>query len=68
MSTRQSPIGWLNDEAIENIQLISVTLAAFHSPSGWLKAEASVNIITIVLTPEVSHAPMFSSKDAAPEL
>ena len=43
LSTRQSPIGWLNDEASEeeaNIPCISVTWSTRQPPIGTLNAEA----------------------------
>ena len=50
LSTRQSFSGWLNDEALQNIQLIFVTLSTRQSFSGWLNDEAPGNILSIFVT------------------
>ena len=42
LSTRQSPSGWLNDEAFQNIPCIFVTLSTRQSFSGWLNDEAHI--------------------------
>ena len=51
-------MSWLNAEAEENIDPISVTCAVFQLPMSWLNAEAAANMKNIFVTFPVSHFEM----------
>ena len=63
--THQGERSWLNDDALLNIEFISVTLETSHMDMSWLNEDAPENKAAIFVTFEVSQLERSWLKDDA---